>query len=179
MGKVQGILYVQPSLSSPQNEDDSLPNRHDLYGLFRICGNRRTEWLRWSTRWYSNSLRSTHRKQRHRWNLRVQHLRRYCGSHNLRLGFLLRSILAGTSWESSSQTRMENLFGDHVFVDSSRCHWSYCHCSNRTSNHRWLIQFRSATLLQPQRYPSSRVPQKRILRSFHCPMLDWNGRNIR
>lgn len=38
MGEVQRIIHVQQKISPPKNEDDRLPNRHDLLRLLGISG---------------------------------------------------------------------------------------------------------------------------------------------
>jgi hypothetical protein len=37
MGEVQRVLYVQSGVPPAENEDGSLPNRHDSLCMFRIC----------------------------------------------------------------------------------------------------------------------------------------------
>lgn len=39
MGQVQGVLHVQPSVPFEENEDDCLPNGHDIMRHFRISRN--------------------------------------------------------------------------------------------------------------------------------------------
>lgn len=41
MGEVQGILHVQPGLSSAKDEDDRISDRHDSLRDFRIRWNSR------------------------------------------------------------------------------------------------------------------------------------------